>query len=164
MSMDFFESSLDPGDPGDQYKDSKNQEEELENKNTERKKENGAKPTDNKEKEANASMHEDDDDDGINIQFVYNNDKTQETWIQPNSIDFEAQADDMPEGTKDPSSKLTYISTDMCAYDDEDTQEADIDMKSNHEDHEEYTDHNKYQYHDTEMINEDLGFMNRTKK
>ena len=99
------------------------------------------------------------DDEVDRIQFVYNNKETQETWSQP--IDFDTHADDMLDGTKEPSSKLTHISTDMCEHDDEDTQEDDVDMK---------TDHGKYQYQDTEMILEDhhdrkhdLCFLNCTK-
>ena len=77
--MDFYEPPGDHGDPGDQYNDQKNLAKRLEDKNIKRKKEIGAKPADNKEKEENTSMHEDkdyDDDDRISIQFVYNNDET----------------------------------------------------------------------------------------
>ena len=95
--MDFYEPPGDPGDLGDQYNDQKNQAKRLEDRNIERKKEIGAKPADNKEKEETASMHEDkdnnDDDDRTSIQFVYNNDETQETWSQPNTMDVEAQSD-----------------------------------------------------------------------
>ena len=58
-------------------------------------------------------MHNDADangnEDGTNIQFVYNNkeDETQENWSHPNHMD----ADDMSKGTQDP--KLTHISTNM---------------------------------------------------
>ena len=84
------------------------------------------------------------DDEVDRIQFVYNNKETQETWSQP--IDFDTHADDMLDGTKEPSSKLTHISTDMCEYNDEDTQEDYVEMKPAHK---------AYRYHDTEMILDD---------
>ena len=69
----------------------------------------------------------------------------------------------MSEETKEPSPKLTHISTDMCEYDNEDTEKEDLNMKTDH--------HEEYQYQDTEMILEDhcdrkddLHFMNCTKK
>ena len=63
-----------------------------------------------------------------------------------------------------PSPKFTYISTDICEYDNKATQEEEEEDVAMH------TDHEEYQYHDTEMILndhhdsiEDLCFMNRTK-
>ena len=92
MPMSFYEPAGDPGDPGDQYNDQKNQAKQLGDKNTERKIEIGPKSANNKDKEANTSTHNDDDnedEDRSIIKFVYNTDDeaTQGNWSHPNNID-----------------------------------------------------------------------------
>ena len=112
-------------------------------------------------------MHNNDDDNRTSIQFVYNNDDEEtENWSQLNNRDFEAHTDGLAKETIEPSSKLTHICINMCKYDNEDTQEEDVDMKTEIErKHDE-----EHQDQDMEIICDDhpdrtadLCFMNRTK-
>ena len=72
----FMNPPGDPRDSGDQYNNQKNQVGHLGDKNAERTIEIGPKSANNKNKDTNTSMHNNDakEEDSTIIQFVYNND------------------------------------------------------------------------------------------
>ena len=117
MPMDFSVPPGDPGDPRDQPRKRNNHEGKQDENNTERKNEKGDKMANHKEKEHDTSMYtNDNDDDEDRIQFVY----------ETRNIPFVYNNEEESQPTD------AHISTDMCDYDEEDTQE-DADMENDHD-------------------------------